>query len=513
MKSQNLRLLLITAPFDAPFDGLDAAFVDAVVLQSSGESVPVASVVAALPDLPIVVLADTDRDETLRLIGAGADDVLTLGTPMTEVAGAVERAIVRRGRDGVRSSEGRPAAMGDQGREGDREHLVSPDFAVEALTLGAPDAPIMPPLLESMFRLAGGVAQDFNNLLMIMEGNAERLLAKLESEDPLRERVEAISAAARRGVMLTTKLLAFGRQQRLVQVPVDLNTIVTDASPVLRRRLGPDVRLVTQLDPDLPQVRADRTQLMHVLSNLARTAAEVMPSGGTFTIKTDRAIVDAEMRRSRPWLASGPYVRIQLTDTGAGIAENALPHVFEPFFAPKNGRGDGLDLPSVYGVVKQSGGFIWFDSRVEHGTRVTILLPPLGVSQPRSEGSAEGPHVLLVEDDEEVRELLLDVLTSHGLQVTAVGSAEDALLLSTQGEFDLLVTDIGLPGANGPQLARQIRRRSPHMPLLFISGHSGDIFEEEGDFGAPSAFLQKPFSSRTLFASLQDLLGQRAATE
>jgi two-component system cell cycle sensor histidine kinase/response regulator CckA len=326
--------------------------------------------------------------------------------------------------------------------------------------------------------------------------------------------VAAISAASRRGVVLTQKLLAFGRRQPLTPAPTDLNGIIADCAPLLRRRLGRGIRLVTQLDPELPQVRADRTQIVQVLSNLARTAAETMPNGGTFTIVSDTAVVDADMRRSRPWLTAGRFVRLQFIDTGTGIEEQSLAHAFEPFYTGASTRGDSLDLPSVYGVVKQSGGFIWIDSKVGQGTRITILLPPLGVDErSATQPTVMSPRVLLVEDDDEVRELLIDVLKSHGLRVTPVGSAEEALAVESQQQFDLLLTDIGLPGASGTELARQIRRRSPRLPILFISGQSGDIFGDEGELDSPRGFLQKPFSSRALIASLHELLNPQRETD
>lgn len=482
MTWHNLRLLLVTTPPEPNLDVLAAAHVDALVLQCAGQYVPVASLAATRPDLPLLVLANVDAEAALRLITAGADEVLALGAPMTEIVRAIQHAVARKQRD-----QGPWPAEPAEARD---------------------DARAVPPQLEAIGRLAGGVAQDFNNLLMIIEGNAERLMTTLSNEDPLRGRVAAISAASRRGVVLTQKLLAFGRRQPLMPAPVDLNAIIADCVPLLRRRLGRNVRLATQLDAELPQVRADRTQIVQVLSNLARTAAEAMSVGGTFTITTDTTTVDAEMRRSRPWLTSGRYVRLQFIDSGNGIAEESLPHVFEPFFSPEGLRGDGLDLPSVYGVVKQSGGFIWIDSQKGQGTRITILLPPLGVEEGRAstQPALSAPRVLLVEDDDEVRELLIDVLHSHGLNVTPVGSAEEALAMEAQHDFDLLLTDIGLPGASGPELAREVRSRSPRLPVLFISGQSGDIFEDEGGLDSPRAFLQKPFSSRALVASLHELL-------
>ena len=403
MTWHNLRLLLITSPPEPNLDAVVAASVDAIVLQSTGQSIPIASITATRPELPLIVLAHVDEQTSLRLIAAGADEVLEPGTPLAEIMRGIQRAVARKQRVHESLSHDLPARARD----------------------GHP----IPPQLEAIGRLAGGVAEDFNNVLMIIEGNSERLLTALPQDDPRRGRVAAIAAASRRGVALTQKLLAFGRRQPLAAAPLDLNAIIFDCAPMLRRRLGSAITLAMRLDPDLPQVRADRTQIVQVLSNLARTAAEAMPAGGTFTIESDTHVVDTEMRRTRPWLTPGRFVRLQFSDSGKGIEEESLPHVFEPFFTPEGSRGDGLDLPSVYGVVKQSGGFIWIDSRMGEGTRVTILLPTLGVEKrPQAQApTASAPHVLLVEDEDEVRELLIDVLNSHGLRVTPVGSAEEAL--------------------------------------------------------------------------------------
>jgi signal transduction histidine kinase len=477
MTGHALQLIVISSAREPGLDGLVTATLDGILLLRSGDDAAVRSAAAKRPDVPLIVLADLDADASLRLIAAGADDVLPEGAAMDDIVHAVQRAAARKRRD---------QAAGD-------------DRGPRAVSYGR-----LPPQLEAIGRLADGVAQDFNNLLMIIEGHTERLLETVPAADPIRGRVSAIAAASRQGVALTQKLLAFGRRQAAEPAAQDVNAIVGECAPLLRRRLGGDVRLVTRLDPDLPLVRADRAQLVQVLLNLAGTSAEAMPGGGTFTIATDLVTADAEMRRSRPWLASGLFVRLQLTDTGAGIEAQALPHVFEPFHGGT--RGDGLDLPSVYGVVKQSGGFIWVDSEPGQGTRVTVLLPPLVDDARTAAVDAAAARVLLVEDNAEVRQLLIDALTAHGVRVIAVGSAEEALDVAAQQRFDLLLTDVGLPGATGTELARRVRRRSPRLPILFISGQSGEMFSAEADLASPRGFLQKPFSSRALLATLQELL-------
>jgi signal transduction histidine kinase len=479
MEWHNLRLLLVTCPPEPNLDAIAAAPFDAIVLQCAGPDAPVASVAAARPDRPLIVLADADSETSSRLVSAGADDVLPLKAPVTAIMRAVQNAVARKQRE-------------------DGPWAVPP---------AAGSAPVVQPHIEAIVGLAGGVAQEFNNLLMVIEGNAERLLAALPEDDPRRARVAAITAASRRAVVLTQKLLAVGRRQPLTPTPLDLNAIITDSTPLLRRRLGRNVALITTLDPDLPQVRADRAQVVEVLASVARIAAEAMPGGGTFTVTTDTVVADADMRRAHPWLTPGRFVRLRLVDSGAGIDAQFLPHVFEPFFVRDAARGDGLDLSSVYGVIKQSSGFIWIDSEPGQGTSITILLPPLGVdSHTPSPSAPSAPRVLVVEDEEDVRALLIDVLHSHGLHPIAAGSAEEALAVSAQHEFDLLLTDVGLPGATGPELARDLRRRRPQLPVLFISGQSGDTVDADGDVPSPRAFLQKPFSSRALVATLQELL-------
>jgi CheY-like chemotaxis protein len=306
----NLRLLFITSPPEPNLDAIAAASVDGIVLDCAAECDPVASISATRPQLPLIVLANADEETSRRLMKAGAAAVLAPDAPFAEIARAVDR-----------SSRGSA----------------------------------VPPQAEAI-QAADGVAQEFNNVLMVIDGHAEQLLAGLPQGDPRRARVAAISAASRRGALLTQKLLAFGRPDR-----------------------------------------------------------------------------------------------------------NATP-------------------PAT---------------------------PPAVVEEPRSDSRApttHTPHVLLVEDDEAVRELLIDMLRSHGLRVTPVGSAEEAL--ASGHAFDLLVTDVGLPGASGPALARQVRRRAPGLPVLFISGQSSDLVEDDAQLDAPRGFLQKPFSSRALVARVQELLNQ-----
>jgi hypothetical protein len=366
--------------------------------------------------------------------------------------------------------------------------------------------------LEAVGRLAGGIAHDFNNLLLVISGQTERLLEGLGRGHPLRGAAAAIQGAAQRAAALTHQLLAFGRRQMLIPSPIDLNTVVGDMEALLRHSVGKDVAVVTELTYNLPRVRADRAQIEQVLVNLAANARDAMPEGGQLTLTTDVFAVTDELRRSRPWLTDGNFVRLQVTDTGVGVSPDALPHLFEPFFTTKpGGPGSGLGLATVYGVVKQSGGFIWVDSHPGQGTRVTLLLPAVEatVQEPMTTRPAprENAVVLLVEDEEAVRELLTSALERAGFEVHAATSGEEALELERQRRFDLLVTDVVLPKITGPQLAREIRHRSPETRVLFMSGYAGDSLDA-AESGGPRTFIQKPFSSRALVDRVRELLNQ-----
>jgi PAS domain S-box-containing protein len=366
--------------------------------------------------------------------------------------------------------------------------------------------------LEAVGRLVGGIAHDFNNLLLVISGQTERLMDGLDAAHPLRGAAAAVQRAAERAAALTHQLLAFGRRQMLIPSPIELNTVVADMDALLRHSVGKDVSLVTQLGQNLPRIRADRAQIEQVLVNLAVNARDAMPHGGRLTVATDAFSVTPEVRRSRPWLTDGPFVRLQVVDNGIGIPADVLPHVFEPFFTTKPpGEGTGLGLATVYGVVKQSGGFIWMDSLQGQGTRVTILLPPVEAVVPEPMTApppgSDSAVVLLVEDEDAVRELLVTVLERAGFEVHAASTAEEALEVERRRRFDVLLTDVLLPHVTGPELAREIRRRAPHMRVLFMSGYAGDTLDA-AESGGPRAFIQKPFSSRALVARVRELLDQ-----
>lgn len=457
----------------------------------------------------IVLLADVDAIGTAQLVSAGADDVLARSATFAEVMRAARHAVARRLRatsdHGASTTSGGtttvtgtpPAAVVPLANPRTPPARVSPSRPT------SPDVSELPPQLQAVGRLAGGVAHDFNNLLQVIGGGAERLVHELEEDESCRTTAQTIVDAARRAATLTHQLLAFGRRQTLIATSVDVPAAVQESVPHLRARLGPGVHVdVTSASEVLP-VHVDRSQLLEVLSNLADAAAWAMPEGGTLSIATSMVTADAKLRRHRPWLKPGEYVQILVTDTGAGIDAASLPHVFEPFFMGRGSGSSGLGLSAVYGVVKQSGGYIWVESG-SSGTSVTILLPPAGQARGTSSVRTLEPRgrVLLVEDDDGVRDLLAGVLTHYGYAVEAFPNAEQAL--EHERMFDLLLSDVLLPGMNGPELAKAIRGSGRRVPVLLMSGDTGHVVDpKELDAGG---FLQKPFSARTLVARVEALI-------
>jgi signal transduction histidine kinase/CheY-like chemotaxis protein len=475
-------VLLITSPPDFDAAALRASTADAIVVRASDGRAPLDEILAARNDLPIIVLHDTDEQGALALVSVGADTVLRIEAPMHEIASAVRLAIARRaGRPHRRTT----AAHGP---------------------VTFQDAP----QLQAIARLSGGIAHEFNNLLTVVESNLEHLDRELPPDmNALREAAGSIAAAARQAAILTRQLLAFGRQQTLIPAAVDVNAVVGETLPALRALAGDPVRLATDLGPGVAQVRIDRDQMRDVLVNLVKTAREAMPAGGTVTIATDMHTVTDEEQRRRPWLSDGRFVRVRVSDTGIGVEEQALPHLFEPFFVGSPGvRGAGLAMSSVYGVVKQSGGFIWADSRVNQGTTVTILLPALDAPRRVERHDEPGPsavRVLLVEDTDAVRQTLSSMLRWHGFAVTAAASAEEALELARTVRVDLLLTDVSLPGRSGAELAKAFRQISRGTPVIFMSGYTASSIDSR-DLDMPRAFLQKPFPVQTLVDRIHEVL-------
>ena len=369
--------------------------------------------------------------------------------------------------------------------------------------------------IESLGRLAGGVAHDFNNLLTVITGHADLMLENLALDAPLRENVRNVSAATRRASDLTRQLLAFGRRQLLQPRVMDLNESIRESTSMLSGLLSESVELVTVLDPDLGHVEADPSQLNQLLVNLAVNARDAMPHGGRLTIETDNVSIDDEEAQRHPSFRPGSYVMLAVSDTGIGIQNDVLPHIFEPFFTTKeHGKGTGLGLSMVYGIVKQSGGWIWVSSEVGRGTTFKVYLPRVEgalsvIGAPAALDSPRGDEtVLVVEDQQEVRSLMLHVLRTHGYDVieAADGPSAVAACEAVARPISLVVTDVVMPGMSGPTLAAHLRTVRPDMRVLYVSGYTDAAVFEHGMGEQPVTFLQKPFTPSQLTRKVREVL-------
>jgi signal transduction histidine kinase/CheY-like chemotaxis protein len=370
--------------------------------------------------------------------------------------------------------------------------------------------------MDAIGRLAGGVAHDFNNLLTVILGRTDILLHPLPPEDPTRRGIELIRRTAGRAADLTRQLLAFSRKQVLEAVVLDLNAVTADMKDMLGRLLGEDIALVTTPTPDLGRVKADRGQIEQVVMNLAVNARDAMPRGGHLIVETENVDLDAEYVRRHMGARPGPHVMLSVSDSGLGIPREILPHIFEPFFTTKEqGRGTGLGLATVYGIVKQSGGYIEVDSEPDRGTTFRIYLPRVDAASPALERSSRPPAaaggtetILLVEDEEGVRELARDILRASGYAVIEARNGPEALLLSErhQGPLDLLLTDVVMPRMSGRELAERLAPLRPSMSVLYMSGYTDDAIIRHGVLGADTAFLQKPFTPATLVQRVRETL-------
>jgi two-component system cell cycle sensor histidine kinase/response regulator CckA len=371
--------------------------------------------------------------------------------------------------------------------------------------------------MEALGRLAGGVAHDFNNLLTVITGFSGITLASLAADDPNREHIVEIAQAADSAASLTRQLLAFSRRTMIEPVVLDLNGIVGDMETMLRRLIGEDVHLATTLDPALRHLRGDVGLVSQVLMNLAVNARDAMPVGGRLTIATRNVDLDDAYAQAHPGALPGPYVSLVVSDTGAGMSPEVQARAFEPFFTTKAvGRGSGLGLAVVHGIVEQSGARIELESEVGSGTTFTIHFPavedPVPARPPATSESLAGSGlILLVEDEDGVRKLARMILEHNGYTVIEAASGEEALRLLEQlsGPLDLLVTDVVMPGIDGGDVAQAVTRRFPGAKVLYLSGYTSDAVVRYGIQHHEVAFLQKPFSERSLAAKVRDVLLER----
>jgi signal transduction histidine kinase/ActR/RegA family two-component response regulator len=371
--------------------------------------------------------------------------------------------------------------------------------------------------MEAIGRLAGGIAHDFNNLVQAIGGYTEILLKRLPEHDPLRRSVEEIKRAGDRAAALTRQLLAFSRQQVLQPKVLDLNTVVMNVEQLLRRLIGEDVELETILADDLGPVRADAAQLEQVLMNLAVNSRHAMPDGGTLTIETRNVQLTKADQREAFAIQTGGYVLLAVADTGCGMDAETQARAFEPFFTTKPaGQGTGLGLSTVYGIVKQSGGYIWVDSEPGIGTRVRIYLPRVEAAieaiEPRRQAVAHAPRgsetLLLVEDEAGVRDLLREWMAGHGYTVLAAANGLDALELAEgfPGPIDLLIADVIMPQMGGPALASRLLPSRPEMRVIYVSGYADEAIGDPDVLRAGAAFLQKPFTLDSLVRRVREIL-------
>ncbi len=370
--------------------------------------------------------------------------------------------------------------------------------------------------MDAIGRLAGGVAHDFNNLLLVISAYAELMLDSLAPEDPLRHNVDEIITASRRAADLTRQLLAFGRKQlQLLQV-LDLNTVIGEITRMLPRLIGEDIELVFVPGPDLGKVKADPVQIEQVVMNLAANARDAMPGGGTLTIETATVHVDESYIQRHSIVPVGDYVLLAVTDSGQGIATKHLPHIFEPFYTTKEaGKGTGLGLATVYGIVKQNNGFVWVYSEPGLGSTFKIYLPL--VQSSRTEVRTTKPlelsprgceTLLLVEDEASVRQASAQFLSRSGYTVFEANDGAEALRVSQQhsGPIHLMVTDVVMPKMAGPKLAALLANERPEMKVLFVSGYAEKTVLQHGNIDVTTAFLQKPFSLKMLARKVREVL-------
>ncbi|HEV8396538.1 MAG TPA: ATP-binding protein [Vicinamibacterales bacterium] len=368
--------------------------------------------------------------------------------------------------------------------------------------------------LEAIGHLAGGVAHDFNNILMVIQGYADMLLADAPETGTTRNDLREIQEAARRGSDLTRQLLAFGRKQVLTIRPVDLNAVLSDTSHMLTRLIGESVRLELRTASEACPIEADRVQLEQVLINLAVNARDAMSGRGTLQVDLDRVTVQTETRD----LSEGHYVRLTVRDTGCGMDEATRERIFEPFFTTKGaGKGSGLGLSTVYGVVKQLGGHIGVESAPLQGTTFTIHFP--ATAKPlvaRHEAAAaqvlagQAETVLLVEDDRAVRTVVGSVLRRHGYAVLQASGPREALAAARAhaGSIDLVLSDVIMPEMSGPEMVTLLVEGHPETRAIYLSGYSADTLMRDGVLKSRSHLVQKPVAARDLLHAVRGALGR-----
>jgi PAS domain S-box-containing protein len=371
--------------------------------------------------------------------------------------------------------------------------------------------------MEAVGRLGGGIAHDFNNLLTIIKGYSQLSLLDLNESDPLWGNIQEIQKATQRATDLTRQLLAFSRRQILDLKVLDLNTLLKDLDKMLRRIIGEDIELLTLLAGDLGRVKIDPGQIEQVVLNLAVNARDAMPSGGKLTIETANLELDEKYAETHMGVTPGHYVRLSVSDTGAGMSQQVKEKIFEPFFTTKEkSKGTGLGLSMVYGIVKQSSGNIWVYSEPGHGTTIKIYLPRVEEDLDTLHGRDKTDFlprgretVLLVEDEPSVRDLAHRLLNQQGYKVLEAANGEEALRVVQEHngeEIHLLLTDVVMPQMGGKELAEKLETLRPDIKVLYTSGYTDDAIVHQGILEHGTYFLQKPFSLQTLSHKVREVL-------
>jgi PAS domain S-box-containing protein len=365
--------------------------------------------------------------------------------------------------------------------------------------------------LESIGRLAGGVAHDLNNALTAIAGYTELALSALESGHPARPDVQEIRRAAERAESVTRQLLAFSRRQRLTPRVFALQESVANLGRLLQRVLGANIVLHTDVEPGLSHIHGDAGQIEQAVLNLAVNARDAMPDGGRLTIRARTIDADEAFARAHPPLTTGRYVELSVSDTGQGMSAEVRARLFEPFFTTKEiGKGTGLGLAMVYGTVQQSGGCIFVDSELNRGTTFRLYFPPAAEAPEAPAAAASEATILVVEDEVPVRNLVLAALRGQGYRLLAAGAADEAIELAARQahRIDLLLTDASMPGMGGVELATHLVRSQPAMRVVVMSGYTRDEVAVPGA-AAPVAFMQKPFTPTQLRVKVRDVLAAR----
>jgi signal transduction histidine kinase len=377
--------------------------------------------------------------------------------------------------------------------------------------------------MESIGRLAGGVAHDFNTLLNVMLGYSEILLGELAPDDPRRERVSQIKNSGEAGAMLTKQLLAFSRKQAIAQEILDLRKVVSEMTPILGRLLRDDVELTVKCSEEPCLVKVDPGQIQQLVLNLAANAGDAMPDGGHLDIEVKAVELDETNVRQHPSLKVGRYATLAICDTGTGMDSETAAHIFEPFFTTKeSGKGTGLGLATVYGIAKRSGGDIWVYSELGVGTTIKVYLPLSVEPLHKPEAAvlkAAGKHgggetILLVEDSSALRELTRVILLRAGYNILEAEDGIAALEVSSsyQGVIDLVLTDVVMPRMRGPNLARQIVKHRPGIAVVFLSGYTEEVISQlDGIDGF--TLVEKPYSADMLLHSIRRVLDEGASPE